>query len=399
MCGTSFTRTASLVLLAILCVAAGCAEQSQPTATLKSYAFWPPFPDAPHILFLASYTLNTDVEPPRSQWQDLIYGSAAPETAMINHPYGVAMWHGRIYVCDTQSSLIEILDLRKHQMQVMGAVEAGKLEKPVAIAIADDGFKYVADDVVGVIDVFDPGDRMVAQIGHEHFRPVDVAVYGRLLYVTDFAANHVEVFDRFTGKTVRIIGGPGIKKGQFVGPLGLAVDLQGNIYVDEVVGCHVQKFSPQGKQIGQFGALGDIPGDFVRPKQIAVDSDGIIYVVDAAFSNVQMFDKSFHPLMYFGSAGEHPGAMDLPAGICVHEGDLDLFADRIPDAFQADRLVIVTNNFGDHKVSVYAEGHLKAGHSLSELSGLGADVPNQTTTTMSRGAGAPLSAEGAGGAK
>jgi hypothetical protein len=385
----------SAMVLAGLLIAGGCAVQTAPRQVEKSYAFWPPFPNPPHILYLTSYSMNSDVEPPRGSLDNLIYGSAPQTKAMIDHPYGVAMWKGRIYVCDTESPLIEILDLRKHQMRLMGAVEAGKLVKPVAIAVAADGYKYVADDVVGAIAVFDPNDRMVGQIGHEHFRPVGLAVYGNLLYATDYAANHVEVYDRRTGKLLRTIGGPGVKKGQFIGPLGVAVDAQGDVYVDDVVGCHVQKFSPDGKPLGTFGALGDRPGDFVRPKQIAVDSGGNIYVVDAAFSNVQVFDRAFHPLTYFGGVGDYPGAMDLPAGICVDESDLDLFADRIPDAFQAQRLIVVTNQFGDHKVSVYAEGHLKAGHSLTELSGSKGIVPSLTSTEIKRGAGAPLSAEGA----
>jgi len=243
--------------------------------------------------------------------------------------------------------------------------------------------------------VFDPSDRMVSQIGHEHFRPVGVAVHGNELYATDYANNRIEVFDRNTGQSLRTIAVPGIKKGQVVGPLGVAVDAEGNVYVDDVLGCRVQKFTAAGKQIGQFGSLGDLPGDFVRPKHIAIDSEGKIYVVDAAFSNVQVFDKQFHPLMYFGSAGTHPGAMDLPAGICVNEGDVDLFADRIPDAFEADRLIVVTNQFGDHKVSVYAEGHLKAGHQVAELSGSKGLVPSGLTTDAPRGAAGPLPA-GAG---
>ncbi|HWB55271.1 MAG TPA: hypothetical protein VG722_13800, partial [Tepidisphaeraceae bacterium] len=358
----------------------------------KSFAFWPPFPDQPHVLSLRSYTLNTDVEPAKGNLDNLLYGSAPRDKAMIDHPYGVAMWDGRIYICDTQSPLIEILDLRKHQMRLMGAVQAGKLMKPVAIAISGDGYKYVADDVVGAIAVFDPNDRMVGQIGHERLRPVGIAVYGDNLYVADYSKNHIEVFDRKTGKTLRYIGTPGIKKGQLVGPLGVAVDREGNVYVDDVVGCRVQKFSPDGQCLGSFGTRGDRPGDFVRPKHLAVDSDGRIYVVDAAFANVQIFNSKFQSLMYFGTAGTHPGAMEMPAGICIDENpqDVNLFTDYIPDAFQTQRLIVVTNQFGDHKVSVYAEGQLKPGHRLEELSGSKGIVPNQMTNDVTRGAGAPL---------
>jgi hypothetical protein len=152
----------------------------------------------------------------------------------------------------------------------------------------------------------------------------------------------------------------------------------------------VQKFAPDGKFLGAFGALGDSPGTFTRPKHVAVDSEGIIYIVDAAFQNVQMFDRQFHPLLYFGSAGNHPGGMDMPAGISVHEGDLDIFTKKIPDAFQADRLILVTNQFGENRVSVYAMGHLKPGHAVDEISGSKFTVPSGTSNQPTTGPGAPL---------
>jgi DNA-binding beta-propeller fold protein YncE len=222
---------------------------------------------------------------------EIIYGKQPKQEAVIGHPYGVAMWQGKIYICDTQNDKIEVLDLRKHQMLLMGAPEAGKLAKPVAIAISSDGYKYVADVQVDSIAVFDPSDQFARQIAHPNFQPVGLAVFGNELYVTAYKNNRVEVFDRLTGASLRFIGEPGTGNGQMVGPLGVAVDGQGNVFVDDIINCRVQKFSPSGKFLASFGALGDFPGSFTRPKHIAVDSEGIVYVVDGAFENVQMFDK------------------------------------------------------------------------------------------------------------
>ncbi|MGD0463862.1 MAG: hypothetical protein ABSB74_15350 [Tepidisphaeraceae bacterium] len=372
----------------LMALANGCTHQASEPQT--PYSFWPPFPQEPRILFLASYSASTDIEPPKTKWDEIIYGKDPQAQAMISNPYGVAMWNGRIYVCDTRNPAIEILDLRKHQMQMMTAGEVGKMGKPVAIAIAPDGNKYVADVQVGAIAVFDASDHFVRQIGHEDFRPGGLAVHGNELYVTDHKANHVEVFDRFSGKSLRIIGGFGQKPGQMVGPLGIATDDQGNIYVDDIINCRVQKFAPDGKLLGMFGSLGDHPGTFTRPKHIAVDHDGVIYVVDAAFQNVQMFDSQFKALLFFGNNGDYPGSMDLPAGICLHDGDLDLFADRIPDAFQAQYLVLVTNQASNHKVSVYAFGHLKQGRTINDIAGSKGVVSQGTATQPATGVGAPL---------
>jgi DNA-binding beta-propeller fold protein YncE len=384
-----FNSIQLMLLAGSLALAGGCAEAVKPTGP-KVYSVWPAFPQEPRILFLASYSANTDVEPPRTKMDELIYGKSPESQLIIGNPYGVGMWNGRIYVCDTKNPAIEILDLRKHQMQLMSPPDAGKLVKPIAISIAPDGMKYIADAQLGAIAVFDASDRYVRQIGHENFHPVGVAVHGDELYATDLKANHVEVFNRLTGNSLRIIGAPGVKKGQMAGPLGVAADNAGNIYVDDIINCRVQKFAADGKLLGSFGSLGDHPGTFTRPKHIAVDNDGVIYVVDAAFQNVQMFDSQYRALMFFGNPGAYPGSMDLPAGICIHEGDLDLFADRIPDAFAAQYLVLVTNQIGDHKVSIYALGHLKPGRSVNDLAG-GNEVNSPGTTTQpTTGVGAPL---------
>lgn len=385
---TPMNAAVSVLLLALLVMAGGCAEQAAPPQ--KPYSFWPPFPQEPRILFLTSYSANTDIEPPKTKLDEILYGKTPVSQTMIVNPYGVAMWQGRIYVCDTKNPAVEILDLRKHQMLMMTASQAGKLGKPVAIAIAPDGTKYIADVQIGAIAVFDASDRYVRQIGHANFFPVGLAIHGSRLYVTDHKASHIEVFDRFTGDSLQIIGSVGTKKGQMVGPLGIATDDQGNIYVDDIINCRVQKFAPDGKYLGGFGALGDHPGTFTRPKHIAVDHDGVIYVVDAAFQNIQMFDKQFRPLLFFGNPGTYPGSMDLPAGVSVHDGDIDLFKDRIPDAFEAQQLVLVTNQFGDHKVSVYASGHLKKGRSINDISASKGVVTQGTTTQPTTGVGAPL---------
>jgi hypothetical protein len=67
-----------------------------------------------------------------------------------------------------------------------------------------------------------------------------------------------------------------------------------------------------------------------------------------------------------------------------------LFADWIPDAFQAQYLILVTNQQSNRKVSVYAFGHLKPGRTVNDISGSKGVVPPGTTTEPATGVGAPL---------
>jgi hypothetical protein len=74
----------------------------------------------------------------------------------------------------------------------------------------------------------------------------------------------------------------------------------------------------------------------------------------------------------------------------MHDGDLDLFKDRIPDAFQVQQLVLVTNQVGNQKVSIYAVGHLKPGRSVNDLNGTNQVVLQGTATQPTTGVGAAL---------
>jgi hypothetical protein len=78
--------------------------------------------------------------------------------------------------------------------------------------------------------------------------------------------------------------------------------------------------------------------------------------------------------MYFGSPGSHPGSMSLPAGIAVYDGDLSLFQDLLHPAFEAQRLILVSNQFGLNKVSVYALGRLKQGFTVADIAPYAASV-------------------------
>jgi len=120
--------------------------------------------------------------------------------------------------------------------------------------------------------------------------------------------------------------------------------------------------------------VSDAPGNFARPKHVAVDDDGTVYVVDAAFQNVQMFNDRGDLLMFFGSGGFHEGAMSLPAGIAVADGELELLEPYVHPAFEAERFVLVTNQFGLHKVAVYALGRLKQGRTIDDIAPYAAPV-------------------------
>lgn len=373
---------AALPLIAAwLMVAGGCTQpvKIKTPAPQQQVSFWPPPPAEPRIQFVRAYEYSRDVEPAMTKMQDLIFGDEIQQVLPISKPYGVEMWQRRIYVCDIRNAAVSILDLRKQEMRVMGSTGMSTLGRPVDIAIAPDGMKYVADIVRNRIFVFDAEDKFVTTFGHDKFKPVALAVRGDELFVCDFVGQCVEIFDRHTGQSKQKIGGRGMEDGKFIKPMGIGIDPQGNLVVVDVLKCRVQVINRAGEVLHAWGMPTDNIGNFVRPKHLAVDKEGYIYVVDAAFQNVQIFSGKGQLMTFFGSMGTHPGAMYLPAGISVYDDDLDLFEPYIHPAFKAKRLLIVTNQFGHNKVAVYALGQLRPGKTLADIRGTVAEVATGTT--------------------
>jgi hypothetical protein len=355
----------------------GCETSPRTTAatSLASYAFWPQPPAEPRIQFLRAFARSTDVSGEQQSGLDkLIFGAEEDRAVPINKPYGVTMHAGRIYVCDIRNTGVAVLDLRKRQARLMGVSGFNRLQNPVDVAAAPDGMIYVADKMRGIM-VYDRAERYTGVFGHADFQPIGVAVHGDRLYVCNMASQIVEIMDRRDGSLLGTIGSIGDEDGQFRLPLGIDVDLHGNIHVTDVMRCRLQKFSPGGELLAAVGFMTDTAGNFVRPKHVAVDREGLVYVVDAAFQNVQVFDPQYRLLTSFGAAGSHPGAMNLPAGICVMDEDLDLFHDDVHPFFDPLRLILVTNQFGPSKVSVYAMGQLKAGRVPADLAPVLAPIP------------------------
>jgi DNA-binding beta-propeller fold protein YncE len=271
-----------------------------------------------------------------------------------------------------------VLDIKKKETRLVGVSGINRLDHPVAVAVADDGTIYVADNSRGSVFVFDAEERYSHAIGFPKFKPVGVAVRGDRLYAADMAGQNVVIYERKSGKKLGVIGTVGDEDGQFRVPLGVSTDRDGNVYVMDMMACRLQKFSRDGVFISKMGSLGDYQGTFTRPKHIAVDNDGLIYIVDAAFENVQLFESEYHLLMHFGALGDFPGAMNLPAGISVTDDGLDLVRDRLHPGFAARRLVVVSNQFGPTKVVVYAVGQRRPDYPIADLAKAAAKLPTGT---------------------
>jgi hypothetical protein len=124
-----------------------------------------------------------------------------------------------------------------------------------------------------------------------------IALDGRgNLYLTEMDDDLIYEYTT-SGQLVRKWGGTGSGPGQLTYPEKLALDAQGNLYVTEFgspsfggsqgVNDRIQKFSPTGVPLARWGTLGSGPGQFNGPLGIAVDQQGNIFVADVANHRIQ----------------------------------------------------------------------------------------------------------------
>ena len=339
--------------IGLICVA-GCGEPKPGEVTAL---FYPPAPDPPRLQFLLSFSDASEWVKPHSTFADFILGRKRAVQGEIKTPYGVAARNGKIYICDLAARCVHVIDIPNKTYSMLG--KRGRLDKPVNITIDADGTKYVCDTVMRKVAVFDTQDQFVRYLGDPtRCNPIDLAIYGDELFVADVTGGEVEAWSR-EGKFLRLIARKGVGPGELRMPTNLEVGPRGRIFVSDTVASIVNVYNRQGKYVGSFGAPGDRPGFFARPKGIAIDPNGILFSADAQWEIVQIFDAEGRLLMFFGGAGPKPEGMGMPAGLAIDYTSIPVFASYVDKDFKPEYLLLVANQFGQHKIGVYAFGKSK----------------------------------------
>jgi sugar lactone lactonase YvrE len=182
-----------------------------------------------------------------------------------------------------------------------------------------------ADKVIGTIGT-EPGQ-------FQNPRDIALAADGSL-YVSDTSNNRIQHLAA-DGSVLQVWGSfADISKGAapggtFYEPWGIAVGLDGSVYVADIWNHRIQKFTADGEFISMWGYFGqaDTPFALWGPRDIAIDTNGNIFVTDTGNKRIVIYDPDGNYVNQFGSVGLETGQFDEPVGIAVDKDGLVYIAD------------------------------------------------------------------------
>lgn len=337
------------LLLALFC---GNVPAKPPEPVIPT--FFPPAPDEPRIQFLSSFSSDADLGKKKT-FLSYITGERTVVNALVK-PYGLASQAGKIYVCDTMRSAVEVFDLIKKRADYFAPRGEGRLQTPVNITIDEDGTRYVADTGRNQVVIFDKNGVFLSAIGRQgEMKPCDVAVTADRLYIADIKGHVVQVYSKTERQLLFTIPrDPKAAEGKLFSPTNLALDKQGRLLVSDIGAFAVAVYDLEGNYLRTIGQQGVAPGLFARPKGVAVDPEGLAYVVDAATEVVQLFDAEGKLLLFFGQPGATTrGELSLPAAVKLDYENVGYFQKHVAPGYRCKYLILVTSQFGNHKVNVY----------------------------------------------
>jgi sugar lactone lactonase YvrE len=157
----------------------------------------------------------------------------------------------------------------------------------------------------------------------QFFSPYNVAVDPNGdIYVTDSWNHRVQKFSadgRLLGQWGKKANVWDLKEDELFYPRGIAVDYDSNVYVVDSADHRIIKYSPQGKVLKVIGEQGQTGGRFQNPVGIAAGAQGDLYITDAGNSRLQRLSSQGEHLNHWGQQGRKPGEFKRPSGVAVDD--------------------------------------------------------------------------------
>jgi 4-amino-4-deoxy-L-arabinose transferase-like glycosyltransferase/DNA-binding beta-propeller fold protein YncE len=118
------------------------------------------------------------------------------------------------------------------------------------------------------------------------------------------------------------------------GPVGLAADAAGHLFVAETSRHCVAEFRADGSAVQDWGGEGPEPGQMELPKGITTDRAGNVYVADFGNNRIEEFDRQGRFTRTLGTSGARLGQLNGPWGIAVRPDGRVVVAEMRNDRIQ-----------------------------------------------------------------
>ena len=232
----------------------------------------------------------------------------------LGYPWGIAVApNGYTFVADRTSHQIHVFDEQRKHIRSFGQQGSGngQLNCPTGVSVDADGLVYVCNCNNRRIEMFRMDGTFVKQFGVGHLsRPWGVTVNNKQVYVAGSEKHRISIFT-LEGQLIRTIGSRGSGPGQFNRPSAVAISPDGNMYVTDYYNHRVQIFSPDGVFQREFGE-----GQLNRPLDILITADGHVLVASEYNNRVVIFNTA-GDLVHSFQVGSQPHCLAID-----HNGDL-----------------------------------------------------------------------------
>ncbi|MBF8964997.1 IPT/TIG domain-containing protein [Pontibacter sp. FD36] len=225
------------------------------------------------------------------------------------------------------------------------ALADSRLINPLTFAIDDNGFIYIleysgpSNTPQSRIKKFDSDGNYITMFSpslpgyynaYQGFISAGLAVdHTGAIYVTNFNNNDPHALTKLNpeGAIIAKYGPRGKEPGQLSGPLDVTVDAAGNVYVLDMNGKRVQKFSSNGKFIQEYGTYDKNEASFSIRASIASDAFGNVLV--STQTGTHSGDNS-PDVKYYDVTGNlvYSAPTNFPSVAMNRRGSLATMADR-----------------------------------------------------------------------
>jgi DNA-binding beta-propeller fold protein YncE len=173
-------------------------------------------------------------------------GGNGDQPGQFKGPYSLTLdGSGTVYVVETTNTRVQRFTSDGTFIEMWGSrgAAAGQFNGPEGIAVGPDGTVYVMDTFNYRVQSFTPHGQYLGEWPLNRAATwVRIAAdgHGRIYCVDNF---HNCVFEfSSAGSPIAQLGEAGSGPGQFLNPIGIAVDLNGNVYVADTNNFRIEVF-------------------------------------------------------------------------------------------------------------------------------------------------------------